>query len=630
VIPHPYFRSDQGVPQDSPTKAWYVRLSDGANEAEVTAAGELKVFVTNGGGGGGTNDGLTDTQLRASPVSVSGSVTVANLPATQQVSGSVAVSNLPATQPVSGTVAVSNLPATQPVSGSVSVSNFPASQAVSGTFWQATQPVSGPLTDTQLRASAVPVSGTFFQATQPVSIASPVAVTGPLTDTQLRATAVPVSGPLTDTQLRATAVPVSGPLTDTQLRASPVLSRISDGTNAAAIKGSLISPVSTDAALVVTESPNSASFLVPSPSKIVDATNTNTAAVSAAGALKVEGTVTANAGTGTFATADTHTTAAAPLAVRLSDGSAFYTASGGSGGNLATAAKGVTPAGNPTSAAVDSNTQALHVQVTAGSAALTVSQATASSLNATVAQSGTWTVQPGNTANTTPWRAMISQGGNDATVKPASNSPGAADPALVVALSPNSAGVSQGTANTVANSWPIKLTDATNTAAVKAASTAAQTGDASLVVALSPNSPLASATAASNNPIGVVSLGNSLGKANVLKTGTLATSAVTADQVVLTYTVTTGKTFYLEYFDFIARLTTYAATATLFGTISLETPSGTKVYTTELFHAGAMSPVQITFSEPVAVPSAAVIRVVCTPAAVTAMTWRANFGGYEK
>ena len=49
-----------------------------------------------------------------------------------------------------------------------------------------------------------------------------ITVDGPLTDTQLRATAVPVSGPLTDTQLRAAAVPVSGPLTDTQLRASAV------------------------------------------------------------------------------------------------------------------------------------------------------------------------------------------------------------------------------------------------------------------------------------------------------------------------------------------------------------------------------------------------------------------------
>jgi hypothetical protein len=33
-----------------------------------------------------------------------------------------------------------------------------------------------------------------------------------------------------------------------------------------------------------------------------------------------------------------------------------------------------------------------------------------------VTQSGTWTVQPGNTANTTPWLATISQGGNSATV----------------------------------------------------------------------------------------------------------------------------------------------------------------------------------------------------------------------
>lgn len=68
-------------------------------------------------------------------------------------------------------ITVENLPlpvdgsgVTQPVSGTVAVSNFPA-----------TQPVSGPLTDTQLRALAVPVSG-------------------PLTDAQLRATPVPISG----------------------------------------------------------------------------------------------------------------------------------------------------------------------------------------------------------------------------------------------------------------------------------------------------------------------------------------------------------------------------------------------------------------------------------------------------
>ena len=56
-----------------------------------------------------------------------------------------------------------------------------------------TQPISGtvntglsqPLTDTQLRASAVPVSGTFFQSTQPVSAVSLPLPTGAATETTL-------------------------------------------------------------------------------------------------------------------------------------------------------------------------------------------------------------------------------------------------------------------------------------------------------------------------------------------------------------------------------------------------------------------------------------------------------------
>jgi hypothetical protein len=87
-------------------------------------------------------------------------------------------------------------------------------------------PVSGPLTDTQLRATAVPVSGTVTAVTGGLTDAqlraSAVPTTGPLTDTQLRASAVPTTGPLTDTQLRASAVPTTGPLTDTQLRATAV------------------------------------------------------------------------------------------------------------------------------------------------------------------------------------------------------------------------------------------------------------------------------------------------------------------------------------------------------------------------------------------------------------------------
>lgn len=74
----------------------------------------------------------------------------------------------------------------------------------------ASQPigVSGPLTDAELRATPVPVSGTVTATptgTQDVNVTSTVG----LTDTQLRATAVPVLGPLTDAELRATPVPVS-------------------------------------------------------------------------------------------------------------------------------------------------------------------------------------------------------------------------------------------------------------------------------------------------------------------------------------------------------------------------------------------------------------------------------------
>lgn len=138
-------------------------------------------------------------------------------------------------------------------------------------------------------------------------------------------------------------------------------------------------------------------------------------------------------------------------------------------------------------------------------------------------------------------------------------------------------------------------------------------------------------SAATSTPHAVVSLGNSLGKAIVMKTGTLASSAVTADQVILTYTVTSGKTFYLEYFDIACRLTTFAATATNFGNASLESPASTKLYTQMISGTGVVTtPIGTTFSEPIPISAGTVIRVVCTPSAVTAFTWIANFGGYEK
>lgn len=103
---------------------------------------------------------------------------------------------------------------------------FKSDEDVGGVHWPVFKLAWGPLDTFNIVADSaglrLPVDAVQSGAWS-VSITGSVAVTGPLTDAQLRATAVPVSGPLTDAQLRATAVPVSGPLTDAQLRASSVV-----------------------------------------------------------------------------------------------------------------------------------------------------------------------------------------------------------------------------------------------------------------------------------------------------------------------------------------------------------------------------------------------------------------------
>lgn len=57
------------------------------------------------------------------------------------------------------------------------------------------------------------------------------------------------------------------------------------------------------------------------------------------------------------------------------------------------------------------------------------------------------------------------------------------------ATSPTTTTANQGTPAAVGSAWPVKVTDGTSTAAVKAASTAAVAADPAVVVSLSPNSP---------------------------------------------------------------------------------------------------------------------------------------------
>lgn len=97
-------------------------------------------------------------------ITVSGSISVSNLPITQTVSGTVSVSNFPTTQ----TVSVSNFPTTQTVSGSISVSNLPTTQTISGTIsisnLPTTQTVSGTVSAQQQASTTGGWSNYFANA----------------------------------------------------------------------------------------------------------------------------------------------------------------------------------------------------------------------------------------------------------------------------------------------------------------------------------------------------------------------------------------------------------------------------------------------------------------------------------
>lgn len=88
-------------------------------------------------------------------------------------------------------------------------------------------------------------------------LTAPLSVTGPLTDTQLRASAVSVTGPLTDAQLRASAVPVSaaslplptGAATAANQTNGTQLAQVSNGTNSAGVLNT--APVGTEYGLLV-------------------------------------------------------------------------------------------------------------------------------------------------------------------------------------------------------------------------------------------------------------------------------------------------------------------------------------------------------------------------------------------
>jgi hypothetical protein len=274
--------------------------------------------------------------------------------------------------------------------------------------------------------------------------------------------------------------------------------------------------------------------------------------VDSSASVAVTGTVTANAGSGTMAVsaaalplpsgASTEATLALIKAKTDNLDVLLSTRTKPADTQPVSAAALPLPSGASTAAkqpalgtAGTASADVLTVQGIASMTALKVDgSAVTQPVSGTVAanQGGTWTVQPGNTANTTAWKVD----GSAAT-----------QPVSAAAL-PLPAGAA------TASKQP-----AIGTAGAASADVLTVQGIASGVAV---NAALAAAAASSNSPVGSVSIGTSLGKTLVMKTGTLATSATTADQVILTYTVTSGKIFYLTYLDVNARLTTFAATAT--------------------------------------------------------------------
>jgi hypothetical protein len=291
----------------------------------------------------------------------------------------------------------------------------------------------------------------------------------------------PVSGTVT-----ANIGTTNGLALDATLTGGTARTKITDGTNNAAVKAASTAPVAADPALVVAISPNS-NIVTNADGYATTAAPTYTnntfqpLSLTTAGALRIDGSATTQPVSGTV-TANIGTTGGLALDTTL----AKLTISQGTalGANTQALVGGSVTTAAPTYTTGQINPLSL---TTAGALRIDGS-GTTQPVSGTVAatQSGTWTVQPGNTANTTPWLTTINQGGNSATVT-ASNALKVDGSAVTQPVS-GTVTSNQGTANTLANAWSIKITDTTNgPVAVKAASTAAVATDVALVVAVSPN-----------------------------------------------------------------------------------------------------------------------------------------------
>lgn len=207
------------------------------------------------------------------------------------------------------------------------------------------------------------------------------------------------SNPIRIDPTGSTTQPVSGTVTanigtsgllalDATLTGGTQTTRITDGTNTATVKAASTSAVASDKALVVAFSPNN-SIVTNADGYVTTSAPSYTnntfqpISLTTAGLLRIDGSGVTQPISAASLPLPTGAATETTLSTRLAD-STFT-------GRINTL--GQKTMTNSTPVVLSSDQSSIPVT-----------------------QSGTWTVQPGNTANTTPWLATINQGGNSAAV----------------------------------------------------------------------------------------------------------------------------------------------------------------------------------------------------------------------
>lgn len=128
-----------------------------------------------------------------------------------------------------------------------------------------------------------------------------------------------------------------------------------------------------------------------------------------------------------------------------------------------------------------------------------------------------------------------------------------------------------------------------------------------------------------------VSLGTTIAKSFIGANSSVATAS-TAYAEPLSYTTTTGKTFYITQAVIEGRLNTASATVSLMGTCSLQIPRGTTVAKFSMVNPshGAAERIIMTPAEPFFATSGQITVLSCTPANATSTNWQGDLTGYEK